>query len=84
MDERFGQQGVLFFTLTKSIMRYSVAKSCQRGAMRESGIIKDQIITLDGTAAKCYGNKKLRLVHVLGGTTGNEYKFLTNNLQWKP
>jgi hypothetical protein len=38
-------------------MRYSVTKSYQSGAMLKSGIIKDLIITLDGTAAKRYGKK---------------------------
>ncbi|AIM36985.1 transposase [Sphingobacterium sp. ML3W] len=77
-------KGCYFVTRSKSNMRYSVNKSYQSEAMRESGIIKDQIITLEGTASKRYGNKKLRLVHVLDSTTGNEYEFLTNNLQWKP
>ncbi|MEN5435179.1 IS4 family transposase [Sphingobacterium faecium] len=77
-------KGCYFVTRSKSNMSYSVTKSYQSDVMRESGIIKDQIITLDGTAAKRYGNKKLRLVHVLDSTTGDEYEFLTNNLQWKP
>lgn len=77
-------KGCYFVTRSKVNMRYSVIKSYQSEAMLAGGIIKDQLITLDGAAAKRYGNKKLRLIHVLDSTTGDEYEFLTNNLQWKP
>lgn len=77
-------KGCYFVTRSKVNMKYSVIKSYQSEVMLAGGIIKDQLITLDGAAAKRYGNKKLRLVHVLDSTTGDEYEFLTNNLQWKP
>ncbi|MCW2261031.1 MULTISPECIES: IS4 family transposase [Sphingobacterium] len=77
-------KGCYFVTRSKVNMKYSVIKSYQSEAMLAGGIIKDQPITLDGAAAKRYGYKKLRLVHVLDSTTGDEYEFLTNNLQWKP
>lgn len=76
--------GSFFVTRSKVNMKYSVVKSYQSDSMLESGVLKDQVITLTGESAKRYGGKKLRLVHVLDSTTGDEYEFLTNNMQWKP
>lgn len=75
--------GNFLVTRSKVSMKYSVVKSYQSDSMLESGILKNQVITLSGESAKRYGGKKLRLVHILNSTTGDEYEFLTNNMQWK-
>lgn len=76
--------GSFFVIRSKVNMKYSVVKSYQSDSMLESRILKDQVITLIGESAKRYAGKKLRLVHILDSTTGDEYEFLTNNMQWKP
>lgn len=73
---------VTFVTWSKVNMKYSAVKNYQSGSMLESGILKDQLITLTGESAKRYERKKLRLVHVLDCTTDDEYEFLSNNLHW--
>ncbi|MDR6735810.1 transposase [Sphingobacterium sp. 2149] len=84
MDEYFGQHRGGLCHAQQVNMKYKAVKSYQSDPMLESGILKDQVITLTGDSAKRYGGKKLRLVHVLDSITGNEYEFLTNNMQWKP
>ncbi|WP_312365484.1 IS4 family transposase [Sphingobacterium sp.] len=46
-----------FVTRSKVNMKYSVVKNYQSDPMLESGIIKDQVITLSGESAKRYGGK---------------------------
>lgn len=76
-------RGCYFVTRSKTNMQYDVIKSYQSDALLEKGIIKDELIELSGSAAHKYNSKELRLVHFLDSTTGKEYQFLTNNMQWK-
>lgn len=76
-------RGCYFVTRSKTNMQYEVIKSYQSDVLLEKGIIKDELIELSGSAAYKYKSKKLRLVHFLDSTTGKEYQFLTNNMQWK-
>lgn len=43
-------------------MKYTVVRSFQSEALKDSGILHDQIIELDGDAKKQYQGKKMRLV----------------------
>lgn len=76
-------RGCYFVTRSKTNMQYDVIKSYQSDALLEKGIIKDELIELSGSAVHKYNSKELRLVHFLDSTTGKEYQFLTNNMQWK-
>ena len=64
-------------------MKYNVIKSYQSDALKEKGILKDELIELSGAARNKYNSTPLRLIHFWDSTTGNEYHFLTNNTKWK-
>ena len=76
-------RGCYFVTRSKTSMKYNVIKSYQSEVLLEKGIIKDELIELCGPAANKYSAKRLRLVHFWDSITGHEYRFLTNNMQWK-
>src|SRR5690606_7355615 len=72
-----------FVTRSKSNMKYTVVRSFQSEALKNSGVLQDQIIELDGDAKKHYQGKKMRLVRFWDSINNAEYEFLTNNLTWK-
>lgn len=76
-------KGCYFVTRSKTNMKYTVIRTKESEVLKEKGILKDQEIELDGIGTQSFKGKKLRLVHVLDSKTGEEYQFLTNNLQWK-
>lgn len=76
-------RGCYFVTRSKTNIRYTVIRTRESEVLKDKGILKDQEIELEGTGSKPSKGKKLRLVHVLDSKTGEEYQFLTNNLQWK-
>ncbi|WP_159638729.1 transposase, partial [Sphingobacterium composti Ten et al. 2007 non Yoo et al. 2007] len=68
-----------FITRSKSNMKYTVVRSFQSEALKDSGVLEDQIIELDGDAKKHYQGKKMRLVRFWDSINNAEYEFLTNN-----
>ncbi|MBD1431192.1 IS4 family transposase, partial [Sphingobacterium litopenaei] len=72
-----------FVTRSKSNMKYTVVKTFQSEALKDNGVLQDQIIELDGDAKKHYQGKKMRIVRFWDSINKAEYEFLTNNFTWK-
>ncbi|TCV05312.1 hypothetical protein EDC17_10761 [Sphingobacterium alimentarium] len=54
-------------------MKYTVVKTFQSEGFKDSGILKDEIIELDGDAKKHYQGKKMRLVRFWDSINNAEY-----------
>lgn len=74
---RIDRQGAFFVTRAKDNMKYQVCKSCD--VDKNTGIVSDEHIRLTGPNAKDDYPDLMRLVVYEDFSTGNVYRFLTND-----